>query len=557
MAQQDVESAIGSLISTLKSGEKQLYEQALALSRKCKRFGQGRTSKQKEAIKQTTQQLDQFLHSLEQQHQPMLDFIDCIQSADDFFEQGEWFKAQTHYRQAKQLHQEDFLLTEDGIIHKIELCQLALQHDYHLDLGQECIEQEVWNKALSHFHQAKSYLHEELPFSEEPLDMLIDKVNQHQAFEHHFLKAQGLQSQRNWEQAAFAYQYALSLHQDGMNPGKEWLTNTIEGCQERAKTSSAHIISRISHMWKKSSLQPIWWISALVVLVLYFWLSQPNMEYNTPNAGETLPSATVAEQEEAIPPSSVSAAPPAQQENNQTVLNTETQRMVPPVTQEVESIDKPVDIREPAPALPSAPVGDELIYQERQIWAEIDEDMKVNQQRSISSPAPTEVSETASTSELVVASDTIEAESVSIQVSEQKALFQKIAVIPFCDGLNDPKLIRRLYLDASFSLSRHEREDLRAISKNTVKGMMNQLGLPQHQSCSKLHNSKLGRAIEADYLLTGSVEKLAGEEIQIHCKILQPHSGTFSKEFTIADKNIQTLREKFKNEIPKIVDQSL
>ncbi|MEM7370902.1 MAG: hypothetical protein AAF587_19965 [Bacteroidota bacterium] len=552
IAQQDVESALGSLISSLKSGEKSLYDQALALSRKCKRFGQGRTSKQKEAIKQTTRQLDSFLESLEQQHQPMLSFIECIKAADEHFEQGEWFKAQHQYRQANQLHQPDFQLTEDVISHKIELCQLALQYTYHLDLGAECMEQQVWNKALSHFTQANAYLHEQLPFSREELELKIEWIQQILTFEHHLVKAQGLQSQRNWEQAAFSFQYALSLHQEGFSPNREWLERTIGECQAQAKASSNRLLSRIKNLWQGSNLQPLWWGGALVALVLFFWFSQSSVDLGSPSP---------VDKESQVSPQSRAVVVDANQKTP--IPNNDMAKAKVPVS---ESIDD----QAPNPATEEIPVAPVLsppsqvstldqvddLLKERQIWAEIDEDMRANQQNNHSSEIVSEAEQKSS----VVPQQNAEFESAdkkeAITTESTVDVFQKIAVLPFCDGINDPKTIKRLYLDASFSVSNHGSEAWKAISKHSVKGTMKQLGLNHTQSCSKLHNASIGRALQADYLLTGNVEMME-DKILVHCQILQPNTGQYSKEITVADKDLNTLREKLKHELPKLVDQSL
>lgn len=540
--QENLDSAMGNLISSLKSGDKRIYDRAVALSRKLKRSPRDEKTYQGKAVNPPKKQLQTFLRQLEQKHKPMLSFIESVKLANQYFEQGSWVKAIQNYQNALELHQSKFQLNRESLTSQIELCQNALAYNYQLDMGEECLNQGIWSKAITHFNQARSAFNEALPYDVKKLESQLLLAKHGRTYEHYIDLGRGLKSQLKWKESREAFQQALTYFHDGFIPEKEWLENAIEECELLEKEVASTKFFSVKRLWMTNRGVFIWGGTVSLILVVYFLFALPSYDFETaPGVEAGKKAASVIE---SITPKSNKADGPKKTDDDKISSEdiAEATTEVSPQTDEALVAD--TVIKEEQNSVNSEDV--EVIAEDRSPDEKIANDVAIIEELDIAEIDEDEL--IAEESEEILPNDE------QIASADPSPSIQKIAVIPFCDGINDPGLLKRLYMDATFALSKSE---LNTISKNMVNGKVKELNLNQNQSCSKLHNSRLGRALHADFLLTGSVARLANDQVQISCKVLELSTGTFSQEIIVIDKDIDALRAKLKNEIPNLFSKGL
>ena len=543
-AKNDIDSALGSLITSLERGDTQLYESALALSNQ---IVPRKNLKKTGLSGKADQQLSEFLLQLEEKHLSMLNFLDHLEQGDSYFGKGIWMRAQEHYHQAQQLHQPSFRLSREQLDHKVELCFHAIQFNYHNDLGLECLNSGVWQKAISHFKQAGNHCVEGLPYMAKMMENNIQIAKNGILYERHIDMALGLQSQRRWVQAKAEFQKAASLYNDGFEPTLEDVNEAIKACDEHkqvrhhAETEESFLEAEEAKSDYSKIIFPLM-LAVLGFIFLFFFTSSPDPETALIDSLSemSVPSTPVETVIEDVPEST--------EESNAYLMDslilTEEE-----INETEESLS---DIDYTLAQLPQIAETQALMLEAEMADIE-DEDRAIEIVEDFEDEDEDEDSDNETI--LNANGDTENANNTDVSTLTHTA--NRIAVVPFCTSDEDETLAKKLFLDASFELRNAVAGNMSPISRNAVKRGMTKLGISDNLTCSKIHTVRIAREIQASQIIMGSVETLEDERIQLTLRILDPVNRTFKGEITMTDDNMQNLREKLRHEIANLLSKGL
>ena len=129
----------------------------------------------------------------------------------------------------------------------------------------------------------------------------------------------------------------------------------------------------------------------------------------------------------------------------------------------------------------------------------------------------------------------------------------KIAIIPFCNGLDDDAFSMRIYRDASFAIRASGGSSKTTVSKSLVQAAIDEVGLHTDDFCSQEQALKVARFLKAENILTGNIIQLPDNQLRVICEVLHVPSQKYSQEIVVTDSNIQNLRKNLKKEIQNIL----
>lgn len=229
------DQAVKLLVSNLKNGLPEIYQQAKALE---PLFGRKEKAADRSGYLANVKSLKNFLSDLERNQPDMMMFLAHYDLAERKLKEGEWMTARFNYETASKMNHPFFSLTDEEITDRVQLCDDALQFNQLIDEGNRYYEEKDWKEALQSFKKAGFFHRDEFDFNLQELKAAMNICNKGTHFENNLKEAKDHVEHDRWRQAKQAYHRALVLFEADFTPSREELNTAIQHCHNKEIASS-------------------------------------------------------------------------------------------------------------------------------------------------------------------------------------------------------------------------------------------------------------------------------------------------------------------------------
>ncbi|MCB0843440.1 MAG: hypothetical protein KDE26_09325, partial [Bacteroidetes bacterium] len=448
--QNETSKASEKLLTILNHGSQEIHEKAVRMIRKVSSGSRRKTSSVNPGEKgPNPASIKRFLTELEKNDLQMVRFLSHIHIAESKVDEGKWGEAIKNYELAAGLHHESFNLTREEIQGKKEYCQSILTFNQYIDAGNQFFQKKDWKNAILAFQHTLGLVRDGYDIDLNQINGVIATCSQGIRFDELIDSALQLKEHEKWSEAAHQFEEALSFHSPDFYPDRQAIEREIDHCHlqiELLQTGGA----KLRPTMNKSQTTLLVAIIILLVLAFAYYSYKPATFLDDENT-----TTYHTEKKAGIDTSTKSEAYTEPEEPEiyrmeSALMNVSEETNTQPKENEAEDLDIP-----PASNLfPNVRTPEEI-------------------QELITPVADNE--ELASTKTSMINEN-------SNGVVEFEA--GKIAIIPFCNGLDDDAFSMRIYRDASFAIRASGGSSKTTVSKSLVQAAIDEVGLHTDDFCS-------------------------------------------------------------------------
>ncbi|MCB0846486.1 MAG: hypothetical protein KDE26_24725 [Bacteroidetes bacterium] len=515
LQQGETKQAVEKLSLILQNGENNTYQRALDLMEKhtpatpsLKNYSQT-----KKTISPVI--IEAFLKDLERNNLPLLEFLSNHELAEAHLAKKSWKEALVPLKLMLQFHQEDYQISKEDLQVKIDQCEEAVSFLRFMEKGDDFFNLKSWQNALSCYKNALVYQNLEFQDEVEQIKKRIVICGHGIRFEQHLDKAKGLSNQRKWTEAAEFYHKALFLFQDEFIPDKETVNSLLEECLEKAKRGETEVESwSIAAILSKPLVTALTLVFCVGLIITLLMPQEPSS-----SRSEIPPKTSVTEDK----PKTI-----ASQENP------EMEKEMEPNLSINSTVDSTSQIVEKTDSTPFQLTP----FNAKEVFS-------IKEPEELQNPVEDLAEEEPET-------ENVETSEGTMALVKPKFTPGRVAIMPFCNGTGDGDFATKVYMDAAYAIRTNGNSKFSSVSRSSVTGAIQGLGLEAGNFCSENEAIKVATMLEVESIILGVIVPLEDNQVRIVCEVLHIPSRQYSREITLTDTDTERLRRNLRQEIQQI-----